>query len=164
MITLKKQAWWKEDNWCCQAISALCERGEGHTVRGMALYMKHFIKCSGIKILWEKSRPVEPLSAEILCSNKNIVLRLCYQTPAQTCNSAQKMWNESREAANSRQAATVGGFNRGPIEIGLLSHQDRRQKRCVQMCKVAASQNTCCMLKDAFLNMVWSGALDLLGN
>lgn len=61
------------------------------TVRGVALYMKHFIKCNSIKILWEKSRPVELLWAEILCSNKNVVLRLCYQPPAQTHNSAQEM-------------------------------------------------------------------------
>lgn len=88
--------------------------------------MKHFINCNSIKILREKSRPVEPLWAEILCSNKNVELRLCYQPPAQTCNSAQKLRNESREAANAGQAASVGGFNRGSVETGLVPHQSGR--------------------------------------
>ncbi|CAN0284661.1 unnamed protein product, partial [Bubo scandiacus] len=47
---------------------------------------------------------------------------------------------------------------------GSLPCQYGRQKGCVQMCKVAASQNTWCIQKDAILDMVWSGALELLGN
>lgn len=106
---------------------------------------------------------MEPLWAEILCSNENAVLRLCYQPPAQTCNSAQEMWNESREAANSVQAATVRHFNRCHVETGLVPYHDEK-KRCIQMCKVAASQNTWCIQKGVSLDVLLSGALELLGN
>lgn len=62
-----------------------------YSCKGLVLYRKHFIKHNSAKILWEKSRSIEPLWAEISCSNENAVLRLYYQPPAQTCNSAQEM-------------------------------------------------------------------------
>lgn len=102
---------------------------------------------------------MEPLWGEILCSNENAVLRLCYQPPAQTCNSAQEMWNENRKLQIQSR------LQKWDISTDWIDALPWREKvrMLIQMCKVAASQNTWCIQKGAALDMLLSGALELLG-
>lgn len=110
---MRQQPWCKGRLGDLQDLPVLpCYQLYGHgsvgcTGGGVALYMKDYITCNSMKILWLWRNTTEFLQADIpFSNNKNIVLGMHYQTPHRDNDSHQKMLSESRKlkaGSNSRR-------------------------------------------------------------